>query len=218
MDTRIAQAVADVLSELPVTLFASLDPLVQASVLEICATGHCQVDLYVDREDVVRGALDVVDRKLGQLCRFFDVESIEDVEVESVDEVMEELERVRESRAEWVVRVEDKAMAVVQVLAMVVEKVVLGERREWEDVREESMVESVRMLALLVRRLVLRLEIAFADKGVGDIDKEIEKKLQRHGELKEKVRAYRDLALNPRYAEIKRQYQETLKRIEAFKL
>jgi hypothetical protein len=53
---------------------------------------------------------------------------------------------------------------------------------------------------------------------ITDIDKQIAEKEQVHNRLKSRIEAYRDLASNPRYSEIRRQYSDIQKRIEAFKL
>jgi hypothetical protein len=152
------QAVADILCELPLTLFSSLDPLVQAALLQLAAKGKVAIDTHKlklaeirERNDVLDAALEIVDRKIGQLCRFLDVEGLDEVRIESVDELKEQLVKAYEKRAELIVSVEQKVALVLQILSEVVEKNVLDYQREFNAVRKESLVKSVEMLSLLVR-------------------------------------------------------------------
>jgi hypothetical protein len=53
---------------------------------------------------------------------------------------------------------------------------------------------------------------------VDKIESQLAEKQALYDQLKAKLDAYKDASLNPRYAEIRRQYAELQKRIDAFKM
>ena len=155
-DSLETESICDVLSELPPSIFSSIDPLLQSAVLRVSAGKNMDIAPqklslleHRERPDLLQHALDIAAHKIGQLCRFLDVEELQEAHVYDIQGMVKELDQLRTQRVECIMRVEQRVVAILQTLSSIVEKYVLEYEREFNLARKESLIKSAQMIQLL---------------------------------------------------------------------